>query len=415
MIALCDMEKFYASTELIFRPDIVNRRVAVLSNNDGCVVACTREAMAVGVQKFVPYFQQKQLINKHNVTVFSSNYTLYGLVSQRIMAILAQEAPLTEVYSIDEAFLDVTGVSNLTAFGAHLRARVWREQRIPMGVGIAPTKTLAKLANKAAKTYPALDGVCLLDTRAKWHWLCVRAPVTDVWGIAKGMAKRLAAVNVTTAAELAALSQGQCRQIGGVVLARTVNELNGIPAIDFETQPPNKKQIVSSKSFGEKIQSKDQLKSAVSTFSARVCEKLRKQRGVAGALAVWIQTSRHDSNKVFSSPVAHAVFDPPIDDTQHISAVAVRLVDSLYEPSVFYAKAGVSLSNIRDKGVEQGHLFTPPCEDGRLNSIVDAINQRYGRATVKPARQLGGRWQMRRAFLSPNYLTEWSDIPVVKC
>jgi DNA polymerase V len=207
MIALYDMEKFYASVELIFRPDIVNRRVAVLSNNDGCVVACTREAMAVGVKKFMPYFQQKTLIQQNNATVFSSNYTLYGLVSQRIMAILSQEAPLMEVYSIDEAFLDVSGITALKALGLHLRARGWREQRIPMGVGIAPTKTLAKLANKASKHYAALNGVCLLDSPHKWQWLCDRVPVTDIWGIGSGIGKRLAAINVTTAAALAALSQ----------------------------------------------------------------------------------------------------------------------------------------------------------------------------------------------------------------
>ncbi|MFT6387951.1 MAG: DNA polymerase V [Cellvibrionaceae bacterium] len=409
------MEKFYASVELIFRPDITNRRVAVLSNNDGCVVACTREAMAVGVKKFIPYFQQKRLIEQNDVTVFSSNYTLYGLVSQRIMAILSEEAPFTEVYSIDEAFLDVSGITNLKAFGLHLRTRVWREQRIPMGVGIAPTKTLAKLANKASKHYTVLNGVCLLDVSQKWQWLCERSPVTDIWGIAKGMTKRLAAVNVVTAAELAALSQGQARQVGGVVLARTVNELNGIPSIEFETTSPDKKEIVSSKSFGKKVEGIAELKSAVSIYATRACEKLRKQSSVSGLLSVWIQTSLHDKRQPYYCPVAHWVFDPPVDDPRLLSSKAVQLIDSLYKPLLKYAKAGVSLSKIGEKRVEQGHLFARSQHNDSLNNVMDEINQRYGRATVKPARQTRGEWQMKRDFLSPNYLTQWSDIPVVRC
>ncbi|MFT6904170.1 MAG: DNA polymerase V [Oleiphilaceae bacterium] len=415
MIALCDMEKFYASVELIFRPDIINRRVAVLSNNDGCVVACTREAMAVGVEKFMPYFQQKELIKRECVTVFSSNYTLYGLVSQRIMAILTEEAPLTEVYSIDEAFLDVTGIPNLPSFGAHLRARVWKEQRIPMGVGIAPSKTLSKLANKASKFYGQLQGVCILDEAHKWEWLIQRVHLTDVWGIAKGMEKRLAGNNVKSAHELSLLSQSQARNIGGVVLARTVNELNGIPSIEFETSVANKQQIVSSKSFGTKTQDKSVLKRAVSMYAMRASEKLRKQHSVTGLMSVWIQTARYDPRQAYFCPVMHWAFDPPTDDSRFLSSIAASLVDTLYRSNLHYAKVGVSLSKIREKGVEQGDLFSSVKKDDSLNEVMDSINHRYGRSTVRPARQAGDNQLMKREFLSPNYLTQWSDIPIVRC
>lgn len=415
MIALCDMETFYASCELVFRPDVVNRRVVVLSNNDGCIVACSKEAKAVGVEKFTPYFQQKALLEKESVTVFSSNYALYGLISQRIMAILQEEAPLAEMYSIDEAFLDVAGIPEIKGFAAHLRHRVWKEQRIPMGVGVAPSKTLAKLANKASKTYEKLNGVCVLDSEYKWQWLCDRLPVTDVWGIGKGMARRLAAIGVSSALDLASLSLSQARAIGGVVLSRTVNELNGFPSIAFEEERPSKQEIVCSRSFGQKVIDFHSLKQAVSTYASRASEKLRHQNSVAGALSVWINTGRHDTSQAYYRPVVHCMFDPPIDDAQVIAATASRLVESIYRDGQRYAKAGVSLSKIRPKTYQQAHLFNSTVIDGRLTTVMDNINARYGRQTIKPARQIGGLWRMNQQLRSPNYLTRWSDIPNVNC
>ncbi len=353
MIALCDMESFYASCELIFRPDLHHRRVAVLSNNDGCVVACTKEALALGIKKFAPYFQQETLIKKQGVVVFSSNYTLYALVSRRIMAILNEEAPMAEVYSIDEAFLDLSGITDLNQFGQHLRRRVWREQRIPMGVGIAPTKTLAKLANKASKIYPSLNGVCVLDAKNKWQWLCQRLAVTDVWGVSKGLSSRLAKIGVATAAELSTISVSTARKVGGVVLARTVNELNGIPEIAFEVDAPDKKQIISSRSFGQKVTDIADLKRAVSMYATRACEKLRKQKSLLGTLTVFIKTSRHDSAQPYYCPAIHMVFDPPIDDTRKIAREAARLVESIFKEGFRYSKAGVIFSNISTKSLEQ--------------------------------------------------------------
>jgi DNA polymerase V len=415
VIALCDMETFYASCELVFRPDIQNRRVVVLSNNDGCIVACTKEAKAAGVEKFTPYFQQKALLEKEQVTVFSSNYTLYGLISQRIMAILQDEAPLAELYSIDEAFMDVAGIPNVKAFATHLRRRVWKEQRIPMGVGVAPSKTLAKLANKASKSYEKLNGVCVLDSGHKWQWLCKRLAVTEVWGIGIGMARRLAKVGVYTALDLASLSLSQARTIGGVVLSRTVNELNGIPSISFEEVTPNKQVIVSSKSFGEKVVDLHSLKQAASTYATQATEKLRKQKSVAGMLTVWINTGQHDKRQAYYHPATHWVFDPPVDDALVISGTASRLIESLYRENHRYTKATVSLSKIYPKGYQQTHLFHSSDTDDRIGRVIDAINDRYGRQTIKPARQVGGLWRMKQHFRSPNYLTRWPDIPVVIC
>ncbi|MFT7387541.1 MAG: DNA polymerase V [Candidatus Endobugula sp.] len=415
MIALCDMNSFYCSVELIFRPDITNRRVVVLSNNDGCIVACTPEATAAGAKKFGPYFQQKKLLEQNKVTVFSSNYTLYGLVSQRIMQLLADEAPLLEVYSIDEAFLDVTGIPNIKNFAAHLNQRVWQEQRIPMGVGVAPTKVLAKLANRASKILPKLKGVCVLDEPNKWEWLAARLPVSDVWGIGKGLSLRLAEIKVVTALDLTRLPPAQARHIGGVVLERIVSELNGTPCLYLETDVKAKKEIVSSRSFGKKVDTLAEINSAISNFATRGTQKLRGQDCVTGCLSVWIQTSAHDSRTEQYAHSAQWLFDPPIDDPRTIAATAVNLASRIFTPGYRYAKAGISLSKIRPRSTQQSDLFHQPECDPRIADTMDLINKRFGRHTVRPACQLDESWQMKRQFLSPNYYTQWSDIPIVKC
>jgi DNA polymerase V len=416
MFAIFDMNAFYASVELIFRPNITNKKVIVLSNNDGAIVACTVEAKACGIKKFAPYFKQVDLIKEHNVTVFSSNYAFYGLVSQRIMNILAEEAPAIEIYSIDEAFIDVTGIDDTKAFANRLKQRVWLEQRIPLGVGIAPTKTLAKLANKAAKVFPSLNGICLLDSPHKWQWLQKRWPVTEVWGIGRGLAKRLNAIDVSMISELASLPPEQARLIGGVVLERTVRELNGHPCFNLELTTPDKQQIVSSRSFGQGTRNIDYIRSAVSSYSTTAADKLRKQSSVAAVLSVWIQTSRHKGPYYFNS--AQWIFDPPIDDSRVIAATAVRLIDRIFKNDFLYAKAGVSLSKIQPSSVVQSDLFNKPISNSEVSGITDDINNRFGRSMIRPARQVGKGGEalaMKQHFLSPSYLTKWSDIPIVKC
>jgi DNA polymerase V len=413
MFALCDMNSFYCSVELVFRPDLAHRRVVVLSNNDGNIVACTNEAKAVGAKKFSPYFQQRRLLEANNVAVFSSNYTLYGLVSQRIMQILAEEAPISEIYSIDEAFLDVTGIPDIKNFAVHLNRRVYTEQRIRMMTGIAPTKVLAKLANRAAKAIPKLNGVAVLDSPEKWEWIAARLPVIDVWGIGKGLLRRLEAINVSTALDLVKLPQAQANQVGGIVLERIVSELNGTPCLLLETELKAKKEITSSRSFGEKVETLSDISSAISSFATRGTQKLRAQSSVAGCLSIWIQTSSHHAQYYANS--AQWIFDPPIDDPRTISATAVTLAARIFKPGLRYSKAGISLSKIQPRNIQQSDLFHQPERDPRVADTIDEINKRFGRDTVKPACQLNDGWQMKRNFLSPNYLTQWSDIPIVKC
>jgi DNA polymerase V len=419
MIALCDMETFYSSVELIFRPDIINRRVVVLSNNDGCIVACTKEAKAIGIQKFAPYFKQKEIIERNDVTVFSSNYALYGAVSMRIMNILSEEAQIVEIYSIDEAFIDVSDISScLTQFGHKLKDRVWREQKIPMGVGIAPTKTLAKMANKASKHYKKANGVFVLNNNAKWQWLCEKTAIADVWGIGPRLSARLEKEGITNAAQLANMEITQSRRIGGVLLSRTVSELNGIKAITLNTGSTDRQQIISSRSFGEKLNCISTIKAAISTHVFQACRKLQRQNGVARSIRVWIETSAHDNFQTYICPASSWAFDEPVSDQFLISSIAVKMIDQIFVPNRYYTKAGISLTEISSRANWQENLFTKS-ESSRetqdISKIINQINRKYGGSIVKPARQICSKWEMRRDLISPNYLTKWSDIPSVKC
>lgn len=327
------------------------------------------------------------------------------------MQTLAEEAPSLEVYSIDEAFMDMSGIIDLESLGRHLRQRIFREQRIPMGVGIGPTKGLAKLANKAAKAWQdKLGGVCVLDTPKKWRWLQQRWPVTEVWGISAGLEKRLAKLNVTTIEQLANLPLSTARDVGGVVLSRIVQELNGIPCLSLETEVPDRQQIICSRSFGQKTDDINVLKSALASFATRAHNKLQKQDSVTGELSIWIKTSRHTGEYYFNSAVVP--FDPPTNSLCLLRDSAVKAVEHLFKPDIRYAKAGVSLSKIRSKSMMQTNLFVGDnTEVSDYNGLFKTINQRFGKSTLVMARQLNNDWKMNQQFLSPSYLTKWSDIP----
>lgn len=416
MIALCDMNSFYASVELIFRPDLTHRKVCVLSNNDGCIVALTPEAQACGVQKFTPYFQQKKLIKEQGITVFSSNYTNYGHVSDRIMKTLSEQSPTIEVYSIDEAFLGVDGIGDLKAYGAQLVQRIKREQCIQMGVGIAPTKTLAKLANHASKKIIMLNHVCVADTEKKYRWLLDRASTSDVWGIGKGLSSRLAKHGVYTASELAAMPDGRARQIGGVVLERLVNELNGVSCLELELIVQDKKEIVSSKSFGTKTNDLAAIKSATASYVARAAQKLRSQNLHARYLAVSLQTSRHvESNQRYFNSYGEAL-PHPTDNTTKLTNIALRFLEKIYKPEFTYSKSSVRLIDLSPSHVVQADLFEPYDNTDDLMTVFDAINNRFGRDSIRSAIQSKhSKLTMNSDYRSPHYFTQWSDIPRVKC
>ena len=417
MIALCDQRSFYASCEAVFRPDIRQKPIAVLSNNDGCVVALNEFAKSVGVTKFTPYFKQKALMQKNRVHVFSSNYALYGEISSRIMKTLKQETPSVEVYSIDEGFCDLTGISlcELRVLAAHLRDKVWKEQRIPMGVSIAPTKTLAKLGQYATKKIPKINGVCILERDDQWQWLAARMPVSEVWGVGRKLTTKLNFIGVFTALDLMKLPVKVAKSLAGVTLVRTVRELNGEPCISMELAPPDKQQIICSRSFGEKIIDIDDIKQAVSAFACRASEKLRSQKSRSGRLSVWLQSSAFDVN-YFNDSFSETI-PGGTNDARVLSRLSTNIVDRIFRKNISYAKAGIALIDIRPKQFWQCDLLTQDAPDSeKMMKILDTVNARYGKGTLTLGREARAqKFKMKQEMMSPRYLTRWGDLPNIHC
>lgn len=415
MFALCDMRSYYASVEAVFQPHLREKNlIAVCSLNDGAIISLTEAAKAVGVKKFEPYFKQKELCEKNGVEVFSSNFRLYGEVSRRIMDTLAQEVPRFECYSIDEGFCDFTGIPNPKEFAQHLRSRIWREQRIQMGVSIGRSKTIVKLGQNATKSIKSINGVCYLEHENQVIWLAKRTPVKDVWGVGSQLSKKLNEINVFTAYDLMQIKRSEAKRIGGVNLERTISELNGTPCHTLETSPPSRQQIIHSRSFGEKTNDINILRRAVSTFAAAATEKLRQQDSYAGHLSIWIGTSRFDKNPVALSGACN--IPGGTNDSRKIIKAAGLLLDSIYIDNVKYAKAGVTLMDIRPRSMRQDDLLTDvnTNEDGAMK-IMDDINLKFGKGTVILAAQgFGNEFAARKMRMSQNYLSDWKEIPIIK-
>jgi len=419
MYALCDQRSFYASCEAVFRPELRDKPIAVLSNNDGVVVALNECAKAAGVKKFEPYFKQRKLMERKGVHVFSSNYELIGEQSRRIMATIRALAPEgIEVYSIDEAFVDMTGVTSadLKPLCRQLRDTVWQNQRIPMGVSVAPTKTLAKLGQYATKKIPSIEGVCVLEREHQWQWLAERVAVEEVWGIGRRLTYKLNEIGVHSAADLMRLSTRDAQALQGITLVRTVRELNGEACIDLESAPPPKQQIICSRSFGQKITNLDDLKEAVSFFACRAAEKLRAQESYAYRLVVFVQTSRHDPRPENSEEAVE--LSGGTDDSRRLSKCATDLIEGLYAAGVRYVKAGVILNDLRpqighqDDWVAQASVGV---DSRAAMNVLDSVNKKYGQGSATLGRYAGRhKFSMQRALKSPSYLTRFTDIPLIR-
>jgi DNA polymerase V len=414
---LCDMRCFYVSAETIFRPDIRKSAVLVVSNNDGAVVALNPQAKAAGIKKFEPLFKQHDLIKKNNITVFSSNYALYGAVSSRIMSTLALEVPKSTIYSIDECFCDVRRITSdkLHIFAKHLRDKIWKEQRIPMGVSGGNNYTLAKIGQYAAKSIPRLNGVCLIETEEQRLWLLKRIPVSEVWGVGRKTTLKLNSRGILSALDLANFDLKAANKLGTIVLERTVRELRGEQCIEeIDDSLPQKKQIICSRSFGKKITLCNDLKEAVANYAVRVSEKLRQQNTLAGQLTVFIRTSAYASPHLKFSNSKSTIIHGGSHCPCRIAELATTLVEQLYRPGFRYAKAGVIVHDIRPENCWIGDLFVG---EKPISPVLDAVNKRFGRGTLKLARQGGEKpnYGMKQEHLSPNYLTRWSDIPLIKC
>lgn len=420
VFALVDCNNFYASCEKLFRPDLKDTPVVVLSNNDGCVIARSREAKSLGIKMGVPVFQIKAEMQRHGILAFSSNYALYADLSSRVMRTLEEMAPRVEVYSIDEAFLDLTGIESaisLVEFGQQVRERIGHWIGITVCVGIAPTKTLAKLANHAAKKYPATQGVVDLTNPDRQRRLLTLVPVDDVWGVGKRLSKLLNALGITTALDLANASPRAIRDQFSVVLERTVRELNGESCIELEEIPPTKKQIVCSRSFGAKVTQFELLREAVCEYATRATEKLRKEQQQAKVMTVFIRTSPFKDNEPQYSNSASGELLTPSCDTRDFIELANHLLKRIWKDGFRYAKAGVMLSDFYDPGMFQPGLFddvSTRSNSQQLMSVLDTINQSGAGKVFFAGQGTKKDWSMKREHLSPAYTTRWDQLPRVK-
>ncbi|NLY35267.1 MAG: Y-family DNA polymerase [Alcaligenaceae bacterium] len=419
--ALIDGNCFYCSCERVFNPSLKGKPLIILSNNDGCAISRTDEAKAMGIAMGAPWFQIKHLESRGLVGL-SANFPLYGDMSERMMRIISRFATVQEVYSIDESFLDLSGIrQNMTWYGQQIRHQVLRDVGIPTCVGIGPTKTLAKLANYMAKEQTQWNGVCDLTalTRQDLAQAMRNIKVGKVWGVGKKINQRLNSMGISTALDLARLNPEKARKEFSIVLEKTIQELRGTPRITFETDMEPKKQIISSRSFGFPVTSLRQLAHAVSEFTAIACSKLRQQGSMAGGLSVFIRTSPFRPGRQYGASYLVYLNTPSSDTIAHTQA-ALSALQKLFRPGFNYAKAGVMLLDIEDSQIIQQTLFSvePEYEKReRLMHTLDAINRQFGRNTLKIAAtgiHAKDNWFMRQERKTQGYTTNWNELMVVR-
>jgi DNA polymerase V len=393
--------------------------VIVLSNNDGCAVARSNEAKALGIKMGAPVFKIRDVIERHQVQVLSSNYALYGDLSQRVMATLAEFTPDVEVYSIDEAFLDLAGFTHqdLTRYAQTMRTTVRQWTGIPISIGIAPTKTLAKIANRIAKKTPELDGVFVLPEANEQSTLLSQIPVSDIWGIGRQWAKRLTQQGIETALQLRDANEWQIKQQMGIVGMRMVLELRGVPCLPLELCPPPKQMRTVSRSFGRPVESLRDLKEAIATHTSTAAAKLRRDRLNASLLSVFVMTNRFKPDEPQYQNAIAVRLPVPTNSTPDLIRFAVRATERLYRPGYRYKKAGVSLMELAPASLVQRDLFEDPDQrerTERLMEVMDTLNQKYGTGTLRYAVSgLQPSWQIQSAWRSPRFTTRWDELLAV--
>ena len=443
MVALVDCNNFYVSCERVFAPDLEGRPVVVLSNNDGCLIARSQEAKDLGLKMGEPFHLVRPLLEQHRVRVFSSNYGLYGDMSRRVVQVLSRFTPGVEVYSIDEAFLDVSGMAfvadDMLAYGIRIKETVARDTGIPTCVGIAPTKTLAKLANRRARLH-GTRGVLLLETPAQWEEALAQTPVEDVWGVGRRYARKLYDLNVCTGADLAALPEPWLRRhLGGVVGQRLWRELHGQPCLEWNPAEwdeddrlrpatASRHSATCTRSFGRPQHEAAVLAEAVATFAARAAEKLRRHGLAAHLVTVILGTDRYAGLAGPSTHTAVVSLAAAAHDVGALTRAALRGLHQLRRPGTAYLRAGVLLSGLEPAGQAQLGLFADPADQQRrqhLMTTLDALNARFGRQLVRlaaagPAKNAQGQpqapvWAGRAAHRSPLYTTGWDELWQLRC
>lgn len=418
MYGLCDCNNFFASCERVFNPSLEGKPVVVLSSNDGCIIARSNESKALGIKMGQPLFQAQHIIRANNVAVYSGNMQLYGDMSYRVMATLKGIVPSTEIYSIDEAFINFEGLplETLQERGREIARIVKRNTGIPVSIGIASTKTLAKVASKLCKQYPKLNGCCLMYRREDIEKVLSTYPIEDVWGIGRRYSKMLQAAGIRTALDFTKAGQEWIKAKMGIGGLRTWRELQGVQCISFQQTPTDKQSICVSRSFAKELYEFESLHTAISTFVSSAAEKLRKQSCVAGQILVFIYTNRHHTQmpQYYESRLIR--FDVATDSTLEILSQASKALRFIFDGSYGYKKAGVILSDIMPKTAIQTTLFdtTDHTKHTRLMQTIDSLNALHGRNTVGVATQTLSPVTTNSDHLSPHYTTQWSEIITVK-
>jgi len=419
MIALLDCNNFYVSCERVFNPSLRGKPVIVLSNNDGCAIARSDEAKELGIKMATPVFMIVDLIKKHNVQVFSSNYELYGDMSDRVMRIIKSFVQVVEVYSIDEIFLDLSNIKyqSIEQLAIDLRQSVQQQTGIPVTVGVAPTKTLAKMANRFAKKFKKKIGVHYAATKEAINEMLTVTEVGDIWGIGHQYEKLLLLHNIKTAFDFVNTNEEWIRKNMSVVGHRMVKEMKGIPCIKWEQTPPPRKAICTSRSFGNLLTKKHQIEEAVAAFTASCAQKLRKENTVANTLQVFVQTNpfRHEDKQYFASQDLH--LRVPSNNTKELLSYAMRGLNNIFQNGFNYHKAGILLTDIVPSKFIQLSIFDKPesSQQKNLMKTIDKVNRNFGRDTVRFGSQgFDKQWHLRRQYLSKAFTTNPNEFLTIK-
>ncbi|MEO8512776.1 MAG: Y-family DNA polymerase [Ignavibacteria bacterium] len=416
VFALVDCNNFYVSCERVFNPRLNNVPVVVLSNNDGCVVARSAEAKALGITMGIPYFKVREIIDKNNVRVFSSNYVLYGDMSERVMNILSKFTPNIEFYSIDEAFLNLKDISvkNFASYGTEIRKTIFKNTGIPVSVGIARTKTLSKIANEYVKHNPKLNGVFDIVDFFRMDKLLSHVPVHEVWGIGGAFGRMLMKRLILTAKDFRDASEYFIKDKMGIIGMRTKYELQGISSVDLDEVLEPKKAIMSSRSFGKYVTDINELAEAISQYTTRAAEKLRQQKSSCNSVNVFVMTNMHKLTDKQHAETKTISLPEPTNYTPDIIKYTVYLLRKVYKPGYNYIKAGVLLSNLVPESPVQLNAFFQNRDHAKRAGIMrtlDNVNLRFGRDTLKIASSgIEQKWAMKKQHVSSRYTTNWNEL-----
>ena len=416
--ALVDCNNFYASCERIFNPKLIGRAIVVLSNNDGCIITRSAEAKALGIKMGEPYFKAKKIIQKNKVKVFSSNYALYGDISQRVMEILSSFSPEIEIYSIDEAFLGFNGFKNyeLNTYCKYMREKVKKWVGIPVSIGLSETKTLAKIANHLAKKNPNYAGVCILKDKKTIDKALREIEINNVWGIGRRLSIFLKKYNVRTAKDFIFLDRQWIKKNMGIVGEKIYFELQGISCLDLELLPSNKKSCCVSRSFNKPIEKLNDLEESISNYGARVAEKIRKEKLVAQSMSIFVLTNHFNKREKQYSNSIKLQLPFPTNDSIKIIKRALEGIRQIYRSGYRYKKTGIILHELNQASEMKGLLDIDREQSDSMMKTIDQINYRYGCSAIKLASEgIKKGWLMRGEKISPCYTTRFDELMEVRC